>query len=137
MSVEVVVRSYFASFSDGVPVAIAGHVTDDFVNEHVAALGEGCVGRDAYFERLPTFLADMQALRYEIEDMVVEGERAMVTYTLRARWRGERSIVVRGAQRLVLREGLVAERTDYWDAADFLRQADPAAAEVLARFGVS
>ncbi len=46
-------------------------------------------------------------------------------------------IEVRGAQRLVVDDdGLIARRTDYWDSAVFLVQADPAAAAALAPFGI-
>ena len=137
MTVEALVRSYFAAFEGGDPATIADHVADDFVNDHTAALGEGCVGRDAYLARLPAFLADMVDLRYEIDDLVVDGERAMVTYTLRARGQAATPVVVRGAQRLVVRDGRIVSRTDYWDSADFLRQADPEAAAALARFGIT
>ena len=130
-------KAHFAAFAGGDPVAIADHVSDDFVNDHTAALGEGCVGRDEYLDRLPGFLSDMHDLSYEIDDLVVDGERAMVTYTLRARWQGTTPVVVRGAQRLVVRDGRIASRTDYWDSADFLRQADPEAAAALARFGIT
>lgn len=119
-----VARSYLASFATRDPEAIAGHVSADFVNEHTAALGSGCVGRDEYRARLPGFLADMVDLRYEPEDVVAEGDRAVVTYTMTARWRGTTPITVRGAQRLVVREGLVVHRTDYWDSKVFLDQLD-------------
>ena len=137
MTVEALVRSYFAAFAGGDPVTIADHVADEFVNDHTAALGEGCVGREEYLARLPGVLADMQDLRYEIDDLVVDGERAMVTYTLTARWQGSRPVVVRGAQRLVVRDNRIVSRTDFWDSADFLRQADPEAAVVLARLGIA
>lgn len=135
--VEEVVRDYLASFADRDPDRIAALVTEDFVNEHTASLGEGCIGRSAYRERLPGFLSEMHDLRYEIEDVIVAGTRAAVTYTMHARWQGERPIVVRGVQRIVVRDGLVAARTDYWDAAGFLVQADPAAAAALEVFGVA
>ena len=122
-----VARSYLASFATRDPDAIAAHVGDDFVNEHTAALGSSCVGRDAYRERLPGFLADMVDLRYEPEDVVAEGDRVMVTYTMTARWQGSTPITVRGVQRLVVRDGRIAHRTDYWDSKVFLDQLDVAA----------
>ena len=42
-------------------------VTEDFVNEHTAALGAGSVGRDEYAARVPAFLVSMPGLRYEVE----------------------------------------------------------------------
>ena len=92
-----------------------------FVNEQVAALGEGCVGRDAYRDRLPAFLALLPGLRYEIEDVVAEGERLAVAYRMRAEPDG-RPVDLRGVMLLEVRDGSIARRTDYWDALTFLRQ---------------
>ena len=134
---EEVVRRYLAAFATGDPDTVAACVAPGFVNEHTAALGSGCVGRTAYRERLPGFLAGMAELAYEVEDVVVDGERAVATYTMRAVWEGRVTIEVRGAQRLVVdADGLIAHRTDYWDSAVFLTQADTAAAEALAAFGI-
>jgi len=134
---ESIVRAYMAAFATGDPDAIAACVGEDFVNEHTAALGSGCVGRTAYRERLPGFLAGMANLVYEVEDVVADHTRAVVTYTMRADWEGRVPIEIRGAQRLVVDDdGLIIQRTDYWDSAVFLVQADPAAAEALARFGI-
>ncbi len=130
------VRGYLGSFLGRDPDAIAARVSDDFVNEHAAALGEGSRGRAAYRERLPGFLADMHELRYEIEDVIVDGTRAAVAYTMHARWQGDRPISVRGVQRLRVTDGLITERVDYWDTADFLLQAEPAAVDAFARLGI-
>jgi ketosteroid isomerase-like protein len=116
-----VARAYVESFAVGDPEAIAARVTDDFVNEHTAALGSGCTGRDEYRQRLPRFLADMAGLRYDVEDVVADGDRAAVTYTMHATNSGH-PITIRGVMRIVVRDGLVAQRTDYWDALTFLRQ---------------
>lgn len=134
--VEDLIRRYLFSFAGGDPNEIASHVTDDFVNEHTAALGESSEGRVAYEARLGSFLAEMVGLRYEIEDLVVSDRRAMVAYTLTARWKGERSVTVRGMQRLEVRGAMIARRIDYWDAAGFLVQVDAEAAAALARFGI-
>lgn len=133
---ETVVRSYFDSFSSRDPDVIAAHVSDDFTNEHTAALGRGCQGREAYRGRLPGFLADMVDLRYEIETLVAGSADVMVSYRMTARWRGDAPIDIRGAQHLVVSDGLVSRRVDYWDSAAFLVQADPAAAAALAAFGI-
>ncbi len=130
------VRAYLHAFAAGDPETIAAHVSPDFVNEHVAVLGEGCVGRDAYQARLRAFLDDMVGLRYEIERLVVQGDHAMAAYRLRARWRGESPVELRGVMHLVVRNGLITRRTDYWDSAGFLVQVDPAARATLAAFGV-
>lgn len=133
---EIVARSYFASFETGDPDAIAAHVRNDFVNEHTASLGSGCVGRANYRERLPGFLADMVGLRYDIEHLVVAGHEVMACYRMRARWQGETPIDIRGAQYLEIRDGLVVHRIDYWDSAAFLLQVDEDATAALAEFGI-
>lgn len=121
-NIEAVARSYMASFATGDPDAVAAHVAADFVNEHTAALGSGCVGSDAYRERLPGFLSDMAGLVYEVEHVVVNGTTAAVFYTMTARWQGETPIEVRGAQRLVIEADLITHRVDYWDSKVFLDQ---------------
>jgi ketosteroid isomerase-like protein len=120
-STAAITRSYLASFATGEPDAVASHVTDDFVNEHTAALGTGCRGKDEYRRRLPDFLARFAGLRYEIEDLITEGDKSAVAYTMRARSAGQ-DITVRGVMRITVRDGLVAHRTDYWDALGFLKQ---------------
>jgi ketosteroid isomerase-like protein len=116
-----VARSYVESFASGDPDVIAAHVTDDFVNEHTAALGSGCVGRDEYRDRLPGFLATFSGLRYDIEDVVADGDRATVAYTMRAT-HDSHPIEIRGVMRIEVRDGEVARRVDYWDALTFLKQ---------------
>ncbi|HEV8296085.1 MAG TPA: nuclear transport factor 2 family protein [Acidimicrobiales bacterium] len=122
-AVDALVRSYLESFATGDPTAIAAHVTEDFINEHVAALGTGCAGRAEYLRRLPGFLAGFPELRYEIEDVLVDGDRAAASYTLRAR-PGDRDVTVRGLMRFIVRDGHIAQRTDYWDALGYLRQVE-------------
>ena len=103
---------------------IAAHVSADFVNVHTAKLGSGCVGRATYTERLPGFLADMVDLAYHVEDLVAAGDTVAVFYRMTARYQGASSVDIRGAQRLVVRDGLIVHRTDYWDSAVFLDQVD-------------
>ena len=115
------VTSYLAAFGAGDPDLIASHVTEDFVNEQVSALGVGCVGRDEYRRRLSSFLADFRGLRYEIEDLVDDGERVVAAYTLRATHSGH-DVQIRGVMRFVVRDGAIAHRSDYWDGLTFLQQ---------------
>jgi ketosteroid isomerase-like protein len=117
-----VCRSYLASFAAGDPHRIIAHVTEDFVNEHAAALGSGCVGRAAYASRLPDFLTSMPALRYDVEDVIADGDRVAAAYTLHAVV-DERPVAVRGMMRFAVRDGLIARRVDYWDSLVFQRQA--------------
>lgn len=124
-SIEDLVRSYLASFATGDPDAVAAHVSDGFVNEHAAALGEGCEGRQEYRRRLPGFLATFVGLRYEPELVVCDGDlgagRAMATYRLTANVQGS-AIHLRGAMAFEVADGRIVRRTDYWDGVDFLRQ---------------
>lgn len=115
-------RGYLEAFSTGQPDNVAAFVTDDFINEHTAALGGGCVGIDEYRKRLPGFLASMPGLRYDIEDVVAEGDHVFAAYTLRTTV-NDKPIAVRGVMRFVVRDGRIAHRIDYWDSLVFQRQA--------------
>ena len=117
-----VALAYVASFATGDPDRIAGHVSEDFWNEHTSALGSSCRGRDEYRRRLPGFLSEFEDLRYEVEDVVTDGDRVVVAYTMRARWRAERELAIRGVFRLWITDGLITHRADYWDGTEFLRQ---------------
>ncbi len=117
-----VCRSYLAAFATGDPQQIAAHVTDGFVNEHTAALGAGCVGRVAYEERLPGFLASMPGLRYEILEAIAEGPNVAVAYVLRAQLDDHR-LAVPGMMRFRIEGERIAHRVDYWDSLVFQRQA--------------
>ena len=118
-----IVRSYLESFEAGDPDAIAAHVRDDFVNEHTAALGSGCEGRDEYRRRLPGFLESMPRLRYEIEDVIADGDKVAVAYTLHTHVSG-RDVTVRGMMRIWVADGFITKRVDYWDSKVFLDQLD-------------
>ena len=116
-----IVTSYLAAFESGDPDRIATHVTEDFVNEQVSALGVGCIGREEYRRRLSSFLADFRGLCYEVEDLVGDGERVIAAYTLHATHSGH-DIHVRGVMRFVVRDDAIAHRYDYWDGLTFLQQ---------------
>lgn len=131
-----VARAYLDSFATGDPDIIAEHVAEDFVNEHTAALGSGCIGKAAYRTRLPEFLRDMADLRYEIEHLTTEDDEVAAFYTMTAQWLGASPISVRGVQRLRISNGLVIHRTDYWDSAAFLTQVSHEAREALKPFGI-
>ena len=114
--------TYLAAFATGDPDAVVANVTDDFVNEHTAALGSGCTGRDEYARRVPGFLASMPGLRYEVEDVVADGDKVVAAYTLHTHV-NDRDVAVRGVMRFVVRDGLIAHRIDYWDSLVFKQQA--------------
>ena len=117
------VRSYLAAFAGGDPDAIAAHVAEGFVNEHVSMLGEGSEGREEYRTRLPGFLAAMPGLRYDVERMVVDGGTVAVAYRLTATI-DDRPVDVRGSMWFdVDSDGAIVRRVDYWDSAPFLNGA--------------
>ena len=110
------VRRYIAALNAADPDAVAGCVTDDFVNEHASPRGRGCRGRAAYRERLPAFLAGFPGLRYELDGPpLTDGDRVAVPYLMTALVRGQ-PIRVRGLWMLTIRDGFIASRMDYWDS---------------------
>jgi ketosteroid isomerase-like protein len=117
--------SYLAAFATGDPDEVARHVSVDFVNEHTAALGSGCVGRDEYRRRLPGFLASFPGLAYEVEQLIADGDgdRVAVTYRMTAS-PTEGPVDIRGVMVIEVTDGLVRHRTDYWDSLTYLRQTD-------------
>ncbi|MEO5724347.1 MAG: nuclear transport factor 2 family protein [Ilumatobacteraceae bacterium] len=123
-----VVRAYICALNSHDRDAISAAVTDDFVNEHIAVRGHSLVGRAAYRERLAGFLTTFQSLAYEIEDVIADGDRAAVAYTMRADHCGadgradRRPIEVRGMFRFTVRGGLIAHRVDYRDSATVEQQ---------------
>ncbi|MEO5899133.1 MAG: nuclear transport factor 2 family protein [Ilumatobacteraceae bacterium] len=114
--------AYLAAFGTGDPAAVVALVTEDFVNEHTAALGAGCIGRAEYASRVPGFLASMPGLRYDVESVIAAGPDVAVAYTLHTYVNG-RNVVVRGMMRFEVRDGLIARRVDYWDSLVYQRQA--------------
>ncbi|MAT04754.1 MAG: hypothetical protein CL424_06900, partial [Acidimicrobiaceae bacterium] len=113
--------AYLAAFSTGEPEQVASNVTDDFVNDHASALGSGCEGIDEYRRRLPGFLGSLPGLRYEVEQLIVDGPDVAAPYTLTAT-SGGHPVEIRGVMVIETRDGKVSRRTDYWDALTFLRQ---------------
>ncbi|MEV8632151.1 nuclear transport factor 2 family protein [Streptosporangium sp. NPDC051023] len=115
------VERYLAALNRHDPDEIAACVTPAFHNEHTSAAGVDLHGRDAYRERLKGFLTEFAGLRYEIEDLIVDGARAAVPYRMTCTHRG-RPVAIRGMFRFVVADGLVAHRVDYWDGEEFARQ---------------
>ena len=108
--------------------AIAACVTEDFHNEHTSALGRSVHGRAAYRERLTGFLAGFADLHYELEDLLVAGDRACAAYRMTFRAAGsdgvERPVEIRGVFRFRVRDGLITHRVDYWDGLEYQRQVE-------------
>lgn len=121
-----VVTGYLAAFATGDPDRIASYVSEDFINEHSSALGTGLVGREAYRQRLPGFLARFVGLRYDIEDLVVEGERAVAAYRMSFTYHDddgrEWPVSLPGVFRFTVADGRITSRVDYWDGVNFEQQ---------------
>ena len=117
--------SYLASFAAVDPDAVAAHVTDDFVNEHLSELGSGCVGRDEYRQRLPGFLSTFAGARYTVltlaEISTPGAGDVVVRYRFEAAYEGT-PIDIPGVMWFDVHDGLISRRTDLWDSLTFLRQ---------------
>jgi steroid delta-isomerase-like uncharacterized protein len=99
---------------------VAALVTADFWNEHTSSMGTSVRGRRAYRERLDGFLAAFVDLRYVVEDVIAEGSKVAVPYSMTAVMDGA-PIEVRGMFRFEVRDGAIAHRVDYWDSAGLPR----------------
>jgi steroid delta-isomerase-like uncharacterized protein len=107
--------------------AVAACVDDAFFNEHTSALGHSVRGRAAYRERLEGFLAQFRDLHYEVEDWIVDGDRAAVPYTMSCTYVGDgdadhHDVTIRGMFRFRVLDDLIVHRVDYWDSNEFARQ---------------
>ena len=105
--------------------AVAACVDDDFFNEHTSALGHSLRGRAAYRERLDGFLAQFRDLHYDVEDWIVDGERAAVPYTMSCTYvdgGAVHPVTIRGMFRFRVADDLIVHRVDYWDSNEFARQ---------------
>lgn len=119
------VQGYLGAFERGDADEIASFVADEFVNEHLAELGSGCVGRGEYRRRLPGFLAEFSGMRYVVVDAVGAprpgGSAVVVRYRLRANHDGT-DVDVPGIMWFTVVDGEITHRTDLWDSLTFLRQ---------------
>jgi steroid delta-isomerase-like uncharacterized protein len=105
--------------------AVAACVADDFCNEHTSALGHSLRGRTAYRERLDGFLAQFRDLHYEVEDWIVDDDRAAVPYTMSCTYvdgDAAHDVTIRGIFRFRVVGDVIVHRVDYWDSSEFARQ---------------
>lgn len=119
-----VVRSYLSAFATGDPATVAGHVTDDFENIQVGLLGTGCSGAETYRQRLAGFLGAFENLRYDIEELIAEGDHVAVAYKMTFT-DSKRPMEIEGVMILTLRDSKIAVRKDYWDGLSHIRQTVP------------
>jgi len=126
-----VIRSYLEALGNDDPSAVAAHVADGFVNEHQSEIGGGCVGRSAYSERLPGFMANFPNRSYTVIEVVTgpAGDDTGDTDTVAALYRfgadvsGHR-IDIPGVMWFGVSGGLITRRIDTWDSLTFFRQTD-------------
>lgn len=100
-------------------------MAEDFVNEHTSERGHSRRGRADYREALEGFLADFADLRYELAQLIVDGDRAAAEYRLSFRMvpAGDRPVSIRGVFLFrVDGAGRIAHRIDFWDGAEVDRQ---------------
>jgi ketosteroid isomerase-like protein len=119
-----IVRSYLNAFASGDPAVVVGHVTDDFENIQVGLLGKGCTGADVYAERLVGFLGAFTDLKYDIEELVVDGNKIAAAYKMTFTDNGQ-SMVIEGVMVITMRDGKIAVRKDYWDGLSHIKQTVP------------
>ncbi len=121
MSNADIARSYLNAFATGDPADVAGHVTDDFENIQVGLLGTGCSGADTYRERLAGFLGAFTNLRYDVEELIVDGDKVAAAYKMTFTDDG-RSMEIEGVMIMTIKDGKIAVRKDYWDGLSHLKQ---------------
>lgn len=118
-----VVERYLAALNAGDADAVAACVSEDFHNEHTSAAGRSLTGRTAYRERLGGFLAEFENLHYDVEDLLVDDDRAAVGYRMTFAFTGK-PVDVRGMFWFRVADGLIAHRRDYWDGTTVQQQLD-------------
>ena len=119
-----IVRSYLNAFASGDPAVVVSHVTDDFENIQVGLLGKGCTGADVYAERLVGFLGAFADLKYDIEELIVDGDKIAAAYKMTFTDNGQ-SMVIEGVMVITMRDGKIAVRKDYWDGLSHIKQTVP------------
>jgi steroid delta-isomerase-like uncharacterized protein len=121
-----VVAEYLAALNAGDVDAVVSCVDEGFINEHPSDLGTDVTGAAAYRERLGPFLTEFAHLRYQAEDVIVDGPKVVVPYLMRATWRAPdgtgRPFSLRGVFVFTVTGGRIARRVDYWDGMAFSRQ---------------
>lgn len=125
------VRSYLEALGNDDPSAVAAHVADDFVNEHQSEIGSGCVGRAAYSNRLPGFMASFPNRVYTIVELLAgpadarsgDDEAVAVRYRFAADVDGHR-IDIPGVMWFGISSELISRRIDTWDSLTFFRQVE-------------
>jgi steroid delta-isomerase-like uncharacterized protein len=124
-STRAAILGYLAALNEHDADRVVEWVSGDFVNEHTSRMGHSRAGRAQYRAALAGFLAEFDQLRYDVEDLIVEDDRAAVAYRMSFRMvsAGGTQVSVRGIFRFrVDADGLIAHRVDYWDSGEVQRQ---------------
>jgi ketosteroid isomerase-like protein len=124
-STRTAVLSYLAALNAHDADRVVACVSEDFVNEHTSTMGHSRSGRAEYRAALTGFLAEFDQLHYDVEDIIVEDERAAVAYRLSFRMvsAGDTPVTVRGMFRFRIgADALIAHRVDYWDSGEVQKQ---------------
>ncbi len=108
---------------------LAGYHADDYVGEDVGLADPLHGPRDVRRMALLNFLG-MQDLRFTLEDVIGEGERFVLIWTLRGTHTGKvmnipatgQKIETRGMTRYELRDGKIVRSLRVWDVAGLIRQ---------------
>lgn len=118
------VERYLAALNAHDPDAIVACVAEDFVSEHTSSMGNSRRGRANYRRALDDFLADFTNLRYEAEQVLVDGAYAVVPYRMRFELRSAdgKPVTVRGVFVFEVAHDRIVRRTDYWDSGEIQRQ---------------
>lgn len=124
-----VVLAYVDALNAHDPDAVVSLVTEGFVNEHTSLTGRSLSGRPAYRAALISFFEMLRDVHYEVEDVLADGGRVVVAYTLTGLGSGPDGIwkpfTVRGVFRFRVAGDHVAHRIDYWDSAQYAAQISP------------
>ncbi len=113
--------SYLSSFSTGDPDAVAAHVSEDFHNNQVGLIGDGCRGRATYRQRLNGFLSTFKNLQYTPEKVIDRDGDVAIAYCMTATDNGH-PLEIHGVMIITVIDGKVAARSDYWDGLTYRKQ---------------
>ncbi|WP_328522683.1 ester cyclase [Kribbella sp. NBC_00359] len=123
-----VVLAYLAALNAADIDAAASLVTEDFVSEHTATLGEDVFGQENYREKLAGFFASFADASYKVEDLIADGNRVAVAYQFHATCKEPGSrlhpIAIRGMFRFTIIGSHISRRVDYWDTMRYMLQAN-------------
>ena len=100
----------------------------DYIGDDVA-LAQPQQGRAGFRRALALYFQALPDVRFALEDLVVEGDRAVAVWTARGTHRGTlmnipasgRSVAVRGVSIFTLADGQISRATYIWDVAGLLR----------------